>query len=173
MELDYCAKSPFLKGKRSSFSFLSRTATSHWPLPSATKMIIQMTAKLKAISNLSETKLSGVDATELRCRTRALIRKRTTVQLVSRWDTHTQKLAREKTTASQKIEPSCNSLEVVGNGLLETKGVIGGRWAAADLFGTPGPLVRVLLGDERIAEVEEHPGDTHDAVHTLHGLGDE
>ena len=44
------------------------------PLPRATKMIIQMTAKLKAISNFNEMKLSGASDTDVRCRTRALKR---------------------------------------------------------------------------------------------------
>ncbi len=42
------------------------------PLPRATKTIIQMTAKLKASSNLRDMKLSGGDQGALRCNTRAL-----------------------------------------------------------------------------------------------------
>lgn len=42
------------------------------PLPRATKTIIQITAKLKASSNLRDTKLRGGDQGALRCNTRAL-----------------------------------------------------------------------------------------------------
>jgi hypothetical protein len=43
------------------------------PLPRATKTIIQITAKLKANSNLRDMKLRGGDQGALRCNTRALL----------------------------------------------------------------------------------------------------
>ena len=35
-----------------------------------------------------------------------------------------------------------------------------------------GPFVLVVGGDEAVPEVDEHPGDHNDAVHTYQTLGD-
>lgn len=66
-----------------------------------------------------------------------------------------------------------NVLEVIRDGLFQPEGIVGGRDASADLVVALGPLVAVLLGDERVAEVEEHPSHAYEAVQPRHGLPDE
>ena len=55
-------------------------------------------------------------------------------------------------------------LEIVGDGVFEAERIIGGGHASADSLVALGPLIAILLGDERITKVEEHPRDTHDTV---------
>ena len=64
-------------------------------------------------------------------------------------------------------------LEVIGNGFFQTERIVGRLWAAAYLFVAFRPFVTILLGYERITEVEEHPGHSDDAVNSADGLTDE
>lgn len=68
----------------------------------------------------------------------------------------------------------CNKilLEVIGNSLLQAERIISRLRAAAYLLVAFGPFVAILLSDERIAEVEEHPGHADDAVDAADGLAD-
>ncbi len=64
-------------------------------------------------------------------------------------------------------------LEIIRNGFLQAERVVGRRDAVADLVVAFRPFVAILLGYERVAEVEEHPGDADDAVDAADGLSDE
>lgn len=64
-----------------------------------------------------------------------------------------------------------NLLEIIRNSVFETERVVG-RWhTSTDLIVAFSPFVAILLSNERVAEVEEHPCDTHDSVKAHNCLG--